>query len=260
MESLERLASSIAQTELLVAALKRENRDLAARLAVAAEDRHAESEDLRAELAGLGERLRLSEEAPRRDPGLEARAFDAEHLANTAQRALTEAQEAHRLERSRLETLIRQLEAQVMASHGLEQLPTASAESLHEALGREQAARAALADAQARGLILESQVRDLQGRLDSLFDSEQRAAGKSKALQTSLEALRLREESLEQGLAERERETSKLRAAAEDAATIQVERAELRRQKRDAQAFARERQGLRRRLEELVATLENVRL
>ena len=50
MESLERLASSIAQVELLVSSLKRENRDLAARLALAATERLEFREDAESRL------------------------------------------------------------------------------------------------------------------------------------------------------------------------------------------------------------------
>lgn len=270
MESLERLASSIAQAELLVASLKRENRDLAGRLAQAAMERLADTAAAEAALRGIREaegradglaaQLSAALAAPRHDPGLEARVFDAEHRAGTLAKDLAEAEEAHRKERARLEALIRRLEAQVLASHGQEQLPIASAETLADAAERERGALAALAASQQRGLILEAELRDLQSRMDALLAGEDRAQRLSEGLKSELAERERRAAELAHSLTESEKLLEHARKELERAASARQDQAELRRQKREAAAFARERQNLRRKLEELLATLESARL
>lgn len=218
MESLERLASSIAQVDLLVASLKRENRDLAGRLAASATERLELRADAEARIEALNLELRSAREAFRRDPELETRALEMEARAlegeqeslEMAQR-FVEAHTTHLEEKTRLEALIRRLEAQVMADHGQEELPVASAETLSASQERERRALAAQAEAQERTLALGVQLKELQAQLDG-------------------------------------------------AAKFEVERADLKRQRREVAAFAKERNALRRKVEELLATLESVRL
>jgi len=190
MESLERLASSIAQVDLLVASLKRENRDLAGRLAVSATERMELRADAEARIEALNLELRAAREAVRLDPELEARTQAAERESLEMAQRFVEAHTTHLEEKTRLEALIRRLEAQVMADQGQEELPVASAETLSAA---------------------QAQIKDLQARL----------AGEAK---------------------------------------LDAERADLKRQRRDVAAFAKERNALRRKVEELLATLESVRL
>ena len=218
MESLERLASSIAQVDLLVASLKRENRDLAGRLAASATERLELRADAEARIEALNLELLAAREAVRRDPELEARALELETRALEAEQEslemaqrFVEAHTTHLEEKTRLEALIRQLEAQVMADQGQEELPVASAETLSAAQERERRALAAQAEAQERTNALGAQLKDLQAQL----------AG---------------------------------------AAKLDVERTELKRQRREVAAFAKERNALRRKVEELLATLESVRL
>jgi hypothetical protein len=229
MESLERLASSIAQVDLLVASLKRENRDLAGRLAASAAERlevRAEAEvridalnlelreihaDAEARIEALNLELRSAREAVRLDPELEARVQEAERESLEMAQRFVEAHTTHLEEKTRLEALIRRLEAQVMADQGQEELPVASAETLSAAQERERRALAAQAEAQERTNALGAQLKDLQAQL----------AG---------------------------------------AAKLDVERTELKRQRREVAAFAKERNALRRKVEELLATLESVRL
>jgi hypothetical protein len=218
MESLERLASSIAQVDLLVASLKRENRDLAGRLAASATERLELRADAEARIEALNLELLAAREAVRRDPELEARALELETRALEAEQEslemaqrFVEAHTTHLEEKTRLEALIRQLEAQVMADQGLEELPVASAETLSAAHERERRALAAQAEAQERTHALGVQIKDLEARL----------AG---------------------------------------AAKLEGEREDLKRQRREVAAFAKERNALRRKVEELLATLESVRL
>jgi hypothetical protein len=260
MESLERLASSIAQVDLLVASLKRENRDLAVRLAASATERLELRADAETRIEALNGELRAAREAVREDPELEARLLDAQQeSADLAQRFIT-AHTKHVEEKARLEALIRRLEAQVMAAHGLEQLPVASAETLSAAHERERLALAAQAEAQERALALAAQLQDLQARLDAFSLAEERSSREAEILQARLADQDQRVTQLEDGIEERERLLGQARATLAGAAKLDVEQAELKRQRREAAAFAKERHALRRKVEELLATLESVRL
>jgi hypothetical protein len=271
MESLERLASSIAQVELLVASLKRENRDLAARLAASAAERLELREDAEARFESLKlaaeariEALNLEVEAAREqarpDPELEARVLEAEQQSAGLALRLSGAQSRHLEEKNRLEALIRQLEAQAMAAHGLEQLPVASSEQLAEARERERKALAAQAEAQERTLALAAHLRDLQARLDTLLATEIRVSEEAEDLKVRLAGQQQRVAELEGGIDERERLLNEARLKLAGAVKLEGDQTELKRQRREVSAFAKERHALHRKVEELLATLESVRL
>jgi chromosome segregation ATPase len=323
MENLERLAGSIAQVELLVASLKRECRDLATRLASAASERRQaldqaeearrlgreeweaeraelqarleqglarETERHEAEVLSLTRALQAAQNEVRADPNLEARVHQAELESAELARRLDAEARAHYEEKARFEALIRQLEAQVMADRGLEQMPVASAEALAEAKEAQREAQAGQEAAQERAKALEDQLRRLQERLDAVTDSEARASQDADALRTRLAEQERRVTALESAGLDLERELSDTRLRLAGApkpeeveawkarlleleglaqrssevqargAKLDAEQAELRRQKRELAAFAKERQTLRRKVEELVSTLESVRL
>jgi chromosome segregation protein len=290
MESLERLAGSIAQVELLVASLKRENRDLSGRLAQAAADRHAAVEEASARAEALARELEAAQGALRVDPGLEARAHQAELESAELAQKLDAAQRQHLEEKGRFEALIRQLEAQMMAARGSEELPVASAEELAEAEQRRLQTLQDLEAARGRTATLEAQLGEQRSALDAMADAEARASQEAEALKARLSEQEKRITALEGNGLDLERQLSEARvrlaeapkpedvalwkarlkelealalnAAEVDAAwdKLQTEKAELRRRQKDLAAFAKERQTLRRKVDELVSTLESVRL
>lgn len=260
MESLERLASSIAQVELLVASLKRENRDLAGRLAVVASERLEERLAADARIQTLALDVEAARSEPRLDLELEARARRAESEGAVLARELDAAQHRHRDEKSRLEALIRQLEAQTMPGQVLDQMPVASAEALNLAHEGERRAIAGQAEAQERSLALAAHLKDLQARLDGLLAAELRAVDEVESLKAQQAAQKTRIAELEGGLGERERLLGEAQTQLAGAEKMDAERAELRRQRREVAAFAKEGHTLRRKVEELLATLESVRL
>jgi hypothetical protein len=260
MESLERLASSIAQVELLAASLKRENRDLAGRLAVVASERLEERTSAEARIQALSLEVEAARSEPRLDLELEARARRAESEGLALARELDAAQNRHRGEKGRLEALIRQLEAQTMPGQVLDQMPVASAEALALAHDGERRALAAQAEAQERSLALAAHLKDLQARLDSLLAAELKAVDEVESLKARHAAQEARIAELEGGLGERERLLGAAQTQLAGAEKMEAERAELRRQRREVAAFAKESHTLRRKVEELLATLESVRL
>jgi len=290
MESLERLAGSIAQVELLVASLKRENRDLAARLATAAAERRQALEAAHIQAQGLERELIEARAVVRQDPGLEARAHQAELESAELARRLDAASREHLEQKARLEALVRQLEAQVMADRGQEQLPVASAEALAEAREAQRSAEAGQQAAEQKGRALEAQLRELMSRLDGMADSEARAVQESESLKARLNEQEKRVTALETAGLDLERQLGEARLALSEApkpeevaawrsrlaelealarrsAEVQAkwdkleqDQSELRRQKREVAGFAKERQALRRKVDELVSTLESVRL
>jgi chromosome segregation ATPase len=291
MENLERLGSSVAQVEILVASLKRENRDLAGRLGQAAQERRQALDALQMELDRARAELESARQAQRQDPGLEARAHQAELEAAELSKQLEAAQREHHEATLRMDTLVRQLEAQALAGRESEQLPAANHDAALAAMQAERdQARAAfgVADEQARAA--ESEVRALRSRLEQALDGEAVAAQQAEAVRsrlldrekriTSLEAAQL---GLERELGEARRAAAGLPTAeeAEDlrrrvreleglseragevqelAGRLELEKGELRRQRKELAAYAKERQALKRRVEELLATLEAVRL
>jgi predicted nucleic acid-binding Zn-ribbon protein len=290
MDNLERLAGSIAQIELLVASLKRENRDLAARLAQAGQERRQSELAAEARLRDLQAQLSEAQTVLRNDPGLEARAQQAELEAADLARQLDEARRSHFEEKGRFEALIRQLEHQALAAREFEELPTASAEALREAQQSAESLRQEKAAVKAYAAKLEQELQDLRGRLDRAADREATLGQEAEALRarqaelekrvTSLEShgldlerqlgeaqLRLAESAKPDEVAALQARLLELEALAAQAAGLRdqadklaAEKAELKRQKRDLAAYSKEKQTLRRKVEELVATLESVRL
>jgi len=290
MESLERLSGSIAQVDLLVSSLKRENRDLASRLAAAALERRQAMDEVLAQVQALNSELAEARAVVRQDPGLEARAHQAELESADLAARLDAAQRRHLEEKGRLEALVRQLEAQVMANSGAEQFPVASAEDLAEAQEARGEALAARQAAEDRARALEAHLKDLQARLDSMADAETRASQEAEALKARLADQEKRVTSLEAAGHELERALSDARLKLAEApkpeevtdwqtrlkdlealslqasslqalkAKLEAEQVELKRQRRESAAFAKERQTIRRKVEELLSTLESVRL
>jgi hypothetical protein len=291
MENLERLGSSVAQVEILVASLKRENRDLAGRLGQAAQERRQALDTLQMELERARAELDSARQAQRQDPGLEARAQQAELEAAELSRRLEQAQREHREAGARMEALVRQLEAQALAGRESEQLPAPGQEAALATaqLERDQARAAfSVADEQARAA--ESEVRALRSRLEQALDGEAVSAQQAEAVRsrllerekriTSLEAAQLgleRElgearralaglptadeaQALRQRLQELESLAERAGQVQEQALRLEAEKAELRKQRKELAAYAKERQGMKRRVEELLSTLEAVRL
>lgn len=283
MDSLDRLSGSIAQIELLVASLKRENRDLGARLAQAAAERRQLELAGEARLRDLQARLSEAETAMRHDPGLEKRAQQAELEAADLARQLDQARRGHFEEKGRLEGLLRQMEAQVMAAREHEQIPTANPQALQDAL--------AAAEAQAgRAGKLELDLGVLHNQLELAQEREAQAAQAAEALRVRQAELQKRITALESASIDLERqladaqlklaesagpeEVADLRARlkqledlaaqadrlGEEGLKLEAEKAAMKKEKRELAAFAKERAVLRRKVEELVATLESARL
>lgn len=290
MESLERLAGSIAQIELLVASLKRENRDLAGRLAAAASERRTALEEVGGRMEVLERELAAAQGVLRVDPGLEARAHQAELESAELALKLDAAQRQHLEEKGRFEALIRQLEAQMMAARESEELPVANAQSLAEAVEEGRQARQDLEAARSRVGSLESQLSEQRAALDAMSDAEARASQEVEALKVRLSEQEKRITALEGNGLDLERQLSESRVKLAEAPKpeelavwkarlkeleelalnaaevnagwdkLQADRAELKRRQRDQAVFAKERQTLRRKVDELVSTLESVRL
>jgi len=287
MENLERLASSVAQVELLVASLKRENRDLANRLGASAQERRQAVE---AATASIEELRRQLETAVRQDPGLEARAHKAELESAELPNHLELQHQARDEERARLEGLVRQLEAQLLAQREQEQLPVAAPLELEPLKKDLEQARAAFRLSEDRVSIAEHQAQSLKAQLEQSQDAEGVAVQQAEAVRarlleaerrvTSLESAHL---GLERELGEAQRalallpsvedaqalrlrlqelEGAAIRAAQLDelAGRLESDKASVRVQRKELAAYAKERQTLKRRVEELMATLENVRL
>lgn len=297
MENLERLASSVAQVELLVASLKRENRDLAARLAQAASERRQAVELGVAEAARLQKELDQARLEQRNDPGLEARAHQAELESADLARQLDVALRSQLDDKARFEALVRQLEAQLLGTREHEQLPTASVEALQASEASLRGAEAALREAkesarseQERADHLAFELKGLHARLDATLEAEAQAVQAVEALKARLADQERRITGLESHSIDLERELSEAQqrlAGSVDHAEAQAlqlriqalegelakasgiqalsdkmeaEKADLRKQRRELAGMAKERQTLRRKVEELVATLESVRL
>lgn len=285
MENLERLGSSVAQVELLVASLKRENRDLAARLGASAQERRQAVEAATA----VVEDLRRQQEAlARQDPGLEARAHQAELEAADLAVQLERQRQERAEERGRLETLVRQLEAQLSAQREQERLP---APALEEDLRQElDQARAAFRISEERVRIAEQQAQALRTQLEQSQDAEAVAVQQAEAVRARLLETERRVTALESAHLALDRELGQARRALAQlpslddaqalrlrlqelegaaakagqleqlAARLESDKAAVRVQRRELAAYAKERQALKRRLEELMATLDNVRL
>ncbi|HXC65555.1 MAG TPA: hypothetical protein VNZ67_14425, partial [bacterium] len=146
----------------------------------------------------------------------------------------------------------------------------------------------AVADEQARAA--ESEARALRSRLEQALDGEAVAAQQADAVRSRLMEREKRITSLEaahlglerelgearramaglptaeeaQGLRQRLQELEGLSERAgqvqELAGRLELEKSELRKQRKELAAYAKERQALKRRVEELLATLEAVRL
>jgi chromosome segregation ATPase len=290
MDNLERLAGSIAQIEVLVGSLKRENRDLAARLGQAASERRQVELAAEARLRDLQAQLAEAQAVLKHDPGLEARAQAAELEAAELARQVEQARREHFEEKGRLEALIRQLEGQLLAKGAEEQLPTASPQALEQALADLKALQAEKEAAEARSARLELDLGILHGQLEQAQEREAQARQGAEALRarqgelekrvTALESSGL---DLERQLADAQRRLAgapdsaqvqawqarlaELEALAQQAARLdeqaqrqQEEQAALKKQKRELAGLAKERALLRKKVEELVATLESVRL
>jgi chromosome segregation ATPase len=290
MENLERLAGSISQIELLVASLKRENRDLASRLAQASAERR--QVELAAENRVREMQVQLSEAQAvlRHDPGLEARAQQAELESADLARQLDQARREHFEEKGRLEALVRQMEAQLLAAREQEQLPTASPQALDEAQRALESLRLEKEAAAGRAGKMELDLGVLHHQLEECQEREAQAKQVAEALKVRQAELEKRVTALESNGLDLERQLGEAQlhlaesakpeevagwqarlkeleglaeqatALADQGQKLEAEKVELKKQKRELAAFAKERALLRRKVEELVATLESVRL
>jgi hypothetical protein len=290
MENLERLSSSVAQIELLLSSLKRENRDLSSRLALAAAAAKSAQDLHQAELALLKKQLHEAGQALRHDPGLEARAHQAELEAADLARQLDEARRRHFDEKAQLEDEVQRLRREVLAPRLEEQLPVASesafreAQALREAAEAEalalrqrltqveqelHAARGAAENAQESGVLAQQTLEALQARLaerDKRITALESASFELEK-QWSEAQLRLAESAKPEEVAAWQARLQELEGLSGQADALKAEtgrldqeRQELKKQKRELAAFAKERQSLRRKVEELVATLQSVRV
>jgi hypothetical protein len=280
----------VAQVELLLAGLKRENRDLGQRLAQQSSSLKSAQDLHQAELQLLRQQLHEAGLALRQDPGLEARAHQAELESAELARQLDESKRRHLDEKAALEAEIQQLRNQAMAGRLEEQVPIASESALREAQSLREAAEAESTSLRQRLAQVEAAEAQEKEKLQAARDGEAQAqqeleAQKSRLAErekrlTALEShalelerqfgelqLRLAESAKPdevaawQGrLTELEAQVGQAQAVLAETARLEAERQELRRQKATLAAYARERQTLRRKVEELVATLQSVRL
>ena len=290
MENLERLSSSVAQVELLLASLKRENRDLSQRLAQSAASLRSAQDLHQAEMALLKQQLHEAGLALRQDPGLEARAHQAELESADLARQLDEARRRHLDEKGTLEAEIQRLRSEALTGRFEEQLPIASESALREAQSLREAA-------EAEALALRARLTQAEGSADhdrkAAEGAREAAAQAQQALEahktrlaeqdkriTALEShsldlerqwgeaqLRLAESAKpeevaawQSRLAELEAQASQAQSVLAEVGRLETERQILKKQKTEMAGYARERQALRRKVEELVATLQSVRL
>ena len=290
MENLERLSSSIAQVELLLASLKRENRDLSHRLAQSAASLKAAHDLSQAEMALLRQQLHEAGQSLAPDPGLEARAQQAEIDAAELARQLDEARRRHLDEKAGLEAEIQRLRANALSGRLEEQLPIASESALREAQSLREDAEAEAEVLRQRLGMAEAQAGEERRKLEAALEAQAQAQQALEAHKTRLAEQDKRITALESQSLDLERQWSDAQLLLAEAAKpeevaawqarlgeleaqatqaervlaesgrLDTERQALRRQKTEMAAYARERQALRRKVEELVATLQSVRL
>jgi len=193
--------------------------------------------------------------ALRQDPGLGDRAHRAELDAAELARQLDEARRRHLDEKGALEAEIQRLRSEALTGRFEEQVPIASDSALQEAQEATvqaqqalEAAKARQAEQDKRVTALESHALDLERQLS---ESQLRLAGSAKPEEVAAWQARL---------AELEAQSSQAQNVLAEAGRLDTERQALRRQKAAMTAYARERQALRRKVEELVVTLQSVRL
>jgi hypothetical protein len=290
MENLERLSSSIAQVELLLASLKRENRDLSHRLAQNAASLKAAHDLAQAELALLRQQLHEAGQSLAPDPELQTRAQQAEIDAAELARQLDEVRRRHLEEKAALEAEIQRLRLSALSGRLEDQVPIASESALREAQSLREAAEAEAEALRQRLSQAEAHAAEDRGRAEAAQESAAQAqqaleAHKARLLEqdkrmTALESasldlernlsdaqLRLAEGAKPEEVAVWQARLGELEAQAEqaerivaEAGKLETEKQALRRQKTEMAAYARERAALRRKVEELVATLQSVRL
>lgn len=290
MENLERLSSSVAQVELLLSSLKRENRDLSHRLAQAAGSLKAAHDLHQAEVALLKQQIHEASLALRQDPGLEARAHQAELEAADLARQLDEARRRNLDEKAALEAEIQGLRSERLHGRLEDQLPIASesalreAQSLREAAEAEaQALRQRLSQVEAAAAADRAKAEDAQesmAQAQQVVEAFKARQGEMDKRMTALESSALEMEralseanlhlaesakpeevaAWQERLAVLESQAAQAKSVIEESGRLETEKQALRRQKAEMAAHARERAALRRKVEELVATLQSVRL
>jgi hypothetical protein len=290
MENLERLSSSVAQVELLLASLKRENRDLSQRLAQSAHALRAGQDLQQVELALLKQQLHEASLSLRQDPGLEARAHQAELEAADLARQLDEARRRHLDEKGALEAEIQRLRSEALTGRFEEQLPIASESALREAQSLRETAETEAAilrqrisqvehlaaqDRQAAEAAKEAEAQAqqaLEAHRSRLAEQDKRITaleGHSLELERQwgeaqlhlAESAKPEEVAAWQArLALLESQASQAESVLAEVGRLETEKQALRRQRSEMAAYGRERQALRRKVEELVATLQSVRL
>jgi hypothetical protein len=290
MENLERLSSSVAQVELLLASLKRENRDLSLRLAQGAQSLRTAQDLHQAELALLKQQLHEASLALRQDPGLEARAHQAELEAADLARQLDDARRRHLDEKGALESENQRLRSEALNGRLEDQLPVASESALREAQSLREAAEAEAGALRQRLSQVEQMAardrseseaaKEAQAQAQQALEAHRSRLAEQDKRMTALEShslelerqwgeaqLRLAESAKpeevaawQSRLAELESQASQAQSVLAEVGRLETEKQALRRQKSEMAAYARERQALRRKVEELVATLQSVRL
>ena len=290
MENLERLSSSVAQVELLLSSLKRENRDLSHRLAQAASSIKAAHDLHQADVALLKQQLHEAGMSLRQDPGLEARAHQAELEAADLARQLDETRRRALNEKGAFEAEIQRLRSERIQAPLEEQLPIASESALREAQALREAAEAEAqalrqrltqveATAAAARAKTESAQEDL-AQAQQVVEAFKARQGEQDKRMTALESSALDMErqlsdaqlhlaesakpeevaAWKQRLDELESQAARAKSVLDESGRLEAEKQALRRQKTEMAAYLRERAGLRRKVEELVATLQSVRL
>ena len=290
MENLERLSSSVAQVELLLSSLKRENRDLSHRLAQAAASVKAAHDLHQADVALLKQQLHEAGLSLRQDPGLEARAHQAELEAADLARQLDESRRRALDEKGTLEAEIQRLRSERMHGPLEEQLPIASESALREAQSLREAAEAEvlalrqrLSQVEAAAAADRAQAETAQEHMaqaQQIVEAFKARQGEQDKRMTALESsaldlerqlseaqLHLAESAKPEEVAawkrrldELESQASRAKSVLDESGRLEAEKLALRRQKTEMASYLRERAGLRRKVEELVATLQSVRL
>jgi hypothetical protein len=194
-------------------------------------------------------------------------------------------------ERARLDGLIRQLESQLSAQREQEQLPSPEALAQRQEVSLElEQARAAFLISEERVRIAEHQAKTLRDQWEQSQDAEAVAVQQAEAVRARLMEADKRITALESAHLDLDRELGEARRALaqlpsldeaqslrqrlqalegvagraaqldELAGRLEADKAALRIQRKELGLYAKERQTLKRRVEELMATLENVRL
>jgi len=246
MDSLERLAHSLEQSVALIHSLRRENRELAG-LAAEAKSSAAKKSEIEALQKALEEaRIEIERLRQEPNPDIEAqeRARQAEIESASLAAQFEQERQRRNTEKKEFEIKIHDLELRILAAEREETMPFPVADRTPEleSLSRRCAElEVMLAQAQSDAEKARGDITAMQVRIAESADPEEVSGWQEQihAMNTELEELRqlhLMKESME------------------------IEKVEIRKQKKIIGIVAREREMTRKKLDEICATLDNLRL